>query len=172
MDSVGWDATGRPLTDQLVHELAQHQPEYHPLRQLYREALTNQLSVQSAVLAVCILVIMFWATRLFLRFMFWLFDRVNDWRTGGVVVLAPFESQVIAAGRDCCAARRVLEQLIYGVTRVRCVSGVLGARIRQVCASRANSSGVCVCRCGDVHIVCRGSRRQTPRALRVVCRVP
>lgn len=99
-----WRPTGDPVADtQQQQATLAATRSFHPLRQLYRDCLTNTFSVQSMVLALAILVAMYWATRLFLRLFFWLSDRYDAWRHGNAVVLAPFESEVSVCFAGCTA---------------------------------------------------------------------
>lgn len=92
-DWESWGATGDPLSSRIVREYEGRVEYVHPLRQLYRDALSNTIRLQSIVLAACLLFIMFWATRLFLRLVFAIIDAWERWRSGGRIVLAPFESE-------------------------------------------------------------------------------
>lgn len=120
-----WRPTGDPVADTQQQQAALAATRsFHPLRQLYRDCLTNTFSVQSLVLALAILVAMYWATRLFLRLFFWLSDRYDAWRHGNAVVLAPFESEV-----SVCFAGCTTPPPPYPLLH----AGILGAR---VCAVR------------------------------------
>lgn len=69
-------------------------PGYHPLRQLWRDLLSNQLSVTSAILLTSFLLLVFVGTRLAFRFGFWAMDRLRECgRPRDRVVFAPFQDR-------------------------------------------------------------------------------
>mmetsp|Transcript_15422 Transcript_15422/g.53561 ORF Transcript_15422/g.53561 Transcript_15422/m.53561 type:complete len:329 (-) Transcript_15422:150-1136(-) len=94
-------AGGGPSTTHAQMAVATHGEavgmSYHPLRQLWRDLLSNRLSATSAVLLPTLLTLLFVAARLLFRALFWLVDRVNERRRGGArtadgrVVFAPFQ---------------------------------------------------------------------------------
>lgn len=72
-------------------------PQYHPLRQVYRDLLGNTLSRWSLLLVPLGIVAIFWGTRLAVRLGFWCLDKLQE--LGGraedrTLFFAPFQDKV------------------------------------------------------------------------------
>lgn len=66
----------------------------HPIRQVYRDLLSNHVSFWTLVLVPTALLCIFWGTRLFMRACFWALDRVRDARAAeDTVIFAPFQDK-------------------------------------------------------------------------------
>jgi len=105
--------------------------QYDILRTLYREALTNKLSLSSALAATFLLILAFIATRVFFRVMFALSDALRRWWYGSTVFLAPFASHVrVKCGVRRCPSCHDLSACVV----VACdpSTGVLGEGVHQV----------------------------------------